>query len=164
MLGRISGDVMTKISSKYLPLTKIGFPLLWFGFLAFFIAEAVMNGTYQHDPMVLVIPCVMAIFGSFLMKKLVWDLVDEVYDCGDFLLVKKSDEEDRIPLSNIMNVNASTNTNPPRVTLRLVKTGKFGQEVAFSPAAPFTLNPFSKNRIVEDLIVRVDSARSKRAI
>jgi hypothetical protein len=106
----------------------------------------------------------MAVFGHFLMKKLVWDLVDEVYDCGDFLLVKNRDDEERIALSNIMNVNASTYINPPRITLRLVNPSKFGSEVAFSPITGFKLNPFAKNAVAEDLIVRVYQARSKRAV
>jgi len=84
--------------------------------------------------------------------------------CGDFLLVKNRGEEDRVTLSNVMNVSASTNMNPPQITLRLVKPGKFGTEIAFSPTAGFALNPFAKNQVAEDLIVRVDRARSKRAV
>jgi hypothetical protein len=157
---------MTKISSKYTRFYKKGFPLLWFGFLAVFIATSLTAEDFEKDPdpMFFIIPVVMAVFGFFLMKKLVWDLVDEVYDGGEFLLVKNRGAEDRVPLSNVMNVNASTMTNPPRVTLRLVKPGKFGNEVAFSPAAPFTLNPFAKNEVAEGLIVRVDQARTKRAV
>lgn len=36
--------------------------------------------------MFLVMSCFMAVFGLFLMRKLVWDLIDEVHDCGDSLL------------------------------------------------------------------------------
>jgi hypothetical protein len=114
----------------------------------------------QHEH---VVPLFMAAFGFFLMKKLVWDLVDEVYDCGDFLLIRNRGEEDKVSLSNVMNVNASTHMNPPRITLRLVSPGKFGTEIPFSPLTGFTLNPFAKNKVAEDLIVRVDQARSKRA-
>jgi hypothetical protein len=32
-------------------------------------------------------PIAMSIFGFVLMRKLVWDLVDEVCDYGDYLLV-----------------------------------------------------------------------------
>jgi hypothetical protein len=94
-----------------------------------------------------------------VMRKLVWDLVDEVYDCGDFLLVRNAGKEDRVALSNIMNLSAATMTNPPRVTLRLSTAGKFGNEIVFSPIKPISLNPFARNRIFEDLIVRVDQAR-----
>jgi|SRR5712664_220925 len=153
---------MTKISSKYMFWNKKLFPILWFGFLLVIVSIGLMSGVAGKDPMFLLVPCVMAIFGFFVMKKLVWDLADEVYDGGDFLLVKNRGEEERVALSNIMNVSASTNTNPPRITLRLVKPGKFGAEVAFSPASNFSFNPFAKNKVAEDLIVRVDAARAKR--
>jgi len=155
---------MKQISSKSLFFTKKIFPLLWFGFLIFFVIQAIKSGAYEKDPMFLIVPCIMAVFGFLLMKKIVWDLVDEVYDCGDSLIVKGHGVEERIPLVNIMNVSASTNMNPPRITLRLVKPGRLGAEISFSPAAPFTLNPFAKNPISEDLIVRVDKARMKRAL
>jgi hypothetical protein len=155
---------MTKISSKYTFFYKKGFPLLWFGFLAVFVAISLTAEDLEKDLMFLIVPGVMAVFGFFLMKKLVWDLVDEVYDGGEFLVVKNQGKEDRVLLSNVMNVNASTMTNPPRVTLRLVNPGKFGNEIAFSPAASFTLNPFAKNQVAEGLIVRVDQARTKRAV
>jgi len=53
--------------------------------------------------------------------------------------------EEDIPLSN-----------------RLVTPGKFGTELSFSPIRRFWLNPFAKNPFGEDLIVRVDRARSRR--
>lgn len=111
--------------------------------------------------MFIIMPCLMGVFGFFLMKKLVGDLVDEVYDAGDFLLIKNRGEEERVPLSNIINVSASAFVNPPRVSLRLRHSGKFGAEVTFSPAVGLRLLPFTKIPIVEDLIVRVDRARSK---
>ena len=138
------------------------FPLLWFGFLAFFIFVAMKDRIYEKAPMALAVPCLMAIFGYFLMKKLVWDLADEVYDGGEFLLVRNGDREERVSLSNIMNVSASTNMNPQRITLRLVQPGQLGTEVTFSPVTSFTINPFAKNRIAEDLISRVDKARARR--
>jgi hypothetical protein len=114
--------------------------------------------------MLLVVPILMAVFGFFIMKHLVWDMADEVYDCGDSLLIRIRGKEDVILLSNIMNVSASTYMNPPRVTLRLVTPSRFGREVVFSPIVGFRLNPFAKNHVIEDRIVRVDQARSKRAV
>ena len=111
--------------------------------------------------MFLIVPVVMAVFGFFMMKQLVWDLVDEVYDHSDYLLIKNRGESERIPLTNVMNVSATTFSNPPRITLRLVKKGKFGNEIAFQPAG-FSFNPFAKSPIAEDLMVRVDEARSRR--
>src|SRR6185436_11382696 len=105
--------------------------------------------------MFLVIPVVMSGIGLFVMRKLVWDLADEVFDGGDALLVRNRGEEELIPLANIMNVSVSTYINPPRIALRLVTPGKFGSEIAFSPVTGFRLNPFARNPVAEDLIVRV---------
>jgi hypothetical protein len=113
----------------------------------------------RTHPAFILPPLLAGVLGVVLMKKLVWDLVDEVYDCGDFLLVRNNGKEDRVPLANIMNINASTMTNPPRVTLRLSIGGKFGNEIVFSPIKPVSLNLFARNEIVEDLMVRVDAAR-----
>lgn len=152
---------MNKISSDWTFFYKKVFPVFWFGFLALFVAIGL--GQASKDPMVLIVPLVMALFGFFLMKALVWGLVDEVVDGGTVLLVRKGDEEDSVPLANIMNVSATMNSRPPRVTLRLIRPGKFGSEVSFMPVTPFTLNPFAKNQVVEDLILRVHQARSKHA-
>ncbi|MCL2020528.1 MAG: hypothetical protein FWG81_00090 [Betaproteobacteria bacterium] len=154
---------MKKISSSLFFYKKI-LPLFWFGSLAYFVIAGFMYGAFEEEPVALVVPCfIMAAFGFFLMKRVVWDLVDEVYDCGDSLLVKNRGIEERVALANIMNVSSSTNVNPSRITLRLVKPGKLGSEISFSPAAPFTINPFAKIPVAEDLIVRVDKARGQRA-
>ncbi len=141
---------------------KRGFPVLWFGFLAFAVATGILTGAYLKAPMIIVMPLIMMAFGFFLFKKLLWDLADEVYDGADFLLIKKSGEEDRVYLSNIMNVSSSIAMNPARITLRLRVPGKFGDEIAFSPMSPIRLNPFARNAVAEDLMVRVDKARGER--
>ena len=110
------------------------------------------------------VPLIMGVFGFFLFRKLIWDLADDVYDCGDYLLVRKGGEEESVALSNIFNVSASLMLNPPRITLRLSEPGKFGKEIAFSPIKRFTLNPFAKDEVSEDLMLRVDRARARRAV
>jgi len=160
---QIAPQEMKKISSRWTFFNKWVFPVSLFGFLAAFVALSLSLGAPEKDPMFLIGPAAMAIFGFVLMRKLVWDLADEVYDCGDELLIKNRGKEDRIKLSNVINVNVSSLTNPPRITLRLDKPGRLGPEISFSPPRAFSLNPFAKNPIGEDLIVRVDRARVKRA-
>lgn len=156
---------MKKISSGFTFFHKKIFPLFWFGFIAVFVANVWTLGKgLPKDPMFIAVPIIMLLIGFVILKKLVWDLMDEVYDGGDYLLVKNRGEEERIPLSNIMNVSASTFTNPPRVTLRLVRPGKFGEELTFSPVKKFSLSPFAKHPMIDDLIRRVDQARVMRAI
>jgi hypothetical protein len=150
---------MTKISSGSTAFRKKVLPFLWFGIIGISVVVSLWAGVYRGHALLVLPPLLAAVLGVVLMKKLVWDLVDEVYDCGDFLLVRNGGVEDRVALSNIMNINASTMTNPPRVTLRLSVRGKFGNEIVFSPLKPITLNLFARNQVVDDLIVRVDAAR-----
>ena len=70
---------MTRISSSFTVFHKKVFPAIWFGFLALFLVTATLNGPAEKNLILLVFPVLMAVFGYFLMKKLVWDLVDEVY-------------------------------------------------------------------------------------
>jgi hypothetical protein len=157
---------MTRISSGSTFFMKRVFPIMWFGFLLFFVGAglkfAIGLGAAPGGLALLVVPLMMAVIGYAVMTRLIWTLVDEVYDHGDYLVVKNGGDEMRIDLADIMNVNAVTNMNPPRITLRLVHPTRFGTEVSFSPIRRFTLNPFAKNEIAESLIVRVHQARSQR--
>lgn len=154
---------MKLISSKGTYFSKKVIPVLWFSGLLIVAGGAILDGTAVEDPTFLLAPIFMIVVGAFLMYFLIWDLADEVLDGGDYLVFKRGSQEERIALTNVMNVNVSNNSNPPRITLRLVTPGEFGTSVAFLPARPFSLNPFAKNPIGEELIVRVDKARSKRA-
>jgi hypothetical protein len=157
---------MTKLSSDMTFFTKKVFPALWFGFLAVSVAVTFVSGAASKaGPVFLVVPGFMMVVGFAVMKRLVWDLVDEVYDGGDYLIIKNNGREFRLPLADVMNVSGSLYTNPPRITLRLTNAsgaGPLGSEVTFSPKRPFSLNPFAKNPIFEDLVVRADRARAGR--
>ncbi|HEY0940837.1 MAG TPA: hypothetical protein VGE08_12120 [Steroidobacter sp.] len=151
---------MKKISSGATVFYKRLFPLLWFGFAGFVSVMALRDGLVQKGQwMFLVMPILVGLIGFVIMRQVLWDLVDEVHDGGDYLLIRKGDEQERVPLKNIMNVSATTHINPPRVTLRLVTPGKFGTEVTFTPARKTSFSFSTKNPIVDDLIVRVDRAR-----
>ena len=63
--------------------------------------------------MVILVPICMAVFGYFIMKRLVLDLIDEVYDEGTTLLFRNRGKEVRVSLKDIKNVSYSIMTNPP---------------------------------------------------
>jgi hypothetical protein len=159
---------MTKISAGSMFALKRVFPILWFGFLVLLVGGlmiwAIARGPQASDLFFLVTPAIMAVIGYMVMRRFIWDLVDEVYDHGDYLVIRNRGDEARVNLTDVMNVNVSTNLNPPRITLRLVQPSKFGTEIAFSPIRPFIASPFAKNEVAESLIVRVDRARSKRSL
>ena len=101
----------------------------------------------------------MIAVGFFVMKKLVFDLVDEVWDDGGSLLIENRGEEERVALSDIKNVSYSPLINPPRVTLSLRRPTVFGDEITFN--APMRFMPFSASPIIKELIDRIDLARRK---
>jgi hypothetical protein len=134
------------------------FPVLWFGFLAFFVVMAFLTGISGPDRIpFLLMPVLMAVFGFFLMKVLIFDLVDEVWDAGDYLLIRNKGEEARVRLDEIVNVSYSGFSSPKRATLRIRKAGRFGNEVTFVPVSKGW--PFARNQMIDELIDRIDAAR-----
>ena len=154
---------MRRVSSKATFYNKRIFPAIWFGFLILFVGTSVFSGAQRHSlPSIpfLLFPVAMIAFGFFIMKKLLFDLVDEVWDEGDALLVKNGGQEERIALGDIKNVSYSPYMNPPRVTLSLRRSTVFGEQITFS--APMRFIPFATSPIINDLINRIDAAREKQ--
>ena len=153
---------MRRISSKMTFFYKRIFPIIWFGLLLLFIAMPFFVGPWSDGTSLIpfpVIPAVMIVFGYFIMKKVVFDLVDEVFDAGDALLVRNGNQQEHISLSDIMNVNYSPWVSPPRVTLSLRRPSILGNKVTF--CAPVRFVPFATSPVIDDLIERIDAARSK---
>ncbi len=151
---------MKRISSRMTFFQKRVFPVFWFGFLLIFVvAGARAASKTSAGPTMLIVPAFMGLFGYFLFRKLIFDLADEVLDDGDSLVVRFGNQEDRIPLSEIINVSCSIMTNPQRATLTLRNPGHFGRQIAFAP--PQRLFPFMNNPVIDDLIERIDTARRK---
>ena len=111
---------MRQISSSGTVFYKRVFPAIWFGFIGLFFFGGLVGALKDGSGFVfLLLPLGMAAFGFIIMKIFVWDLVDEVWDDGDSLVVKNKGREARIDLRNIININHTTFTNPPSVSLTL---------------------------------------------
>jgi hypothetical protein len=150
---------MKKLTSKTTFLYKKLFPFIWFGFILIFLSIVLLANLKGNGPgiMFFVIPIGMIVFGYFLMKNLVWDLIDEVYDEGTDLLFRNRGKEFRVKLKDIKNVSYTTMMNPPKVTLSIRYPTDFGDELSFLPPASWI--PFKKNKDIELLIDRIDKAR-----
>jgi hypothetical protein len=149
---------MQRISSRMTFYYKRVFPFVMLGFVVLFIGVPVATGAVPPLPIIL-FPIAFLVFGYFIMKKLIFDLVDEAWDDGDALIIRNKGQEDRIPLSAIMNVNYASMMNPPRVTLTLRTPSMFGDTVTF--AAPIRFVPFATSPVIDELIRRVDDARRR---
>jgi len=159
---------MQRLSSTGTVFYKRAFPVFWFGLLTVFLAIVWLQpgGPGKAPPRVmLVIPLFMMGFGYVLMRRLVFDLVDEVWLDGDQVVVVQRGERIRIPLLQVMNVNATTMVNPPRVTLMLRQANaRLGDAVSFVPAGPRGfLSGFKPNPVAVDLIRRIDALRQRSA-
>jgi hypothetical protein len=150
---------MKELTSKSTFFFKRVFPIIWFGFLGVFIVIPSLASGKGNGPAVMffIMPIIMAIFGYFIMKKLVFDLVDKVYDEGPTLLFRNKGKEVRVNLKDIRNVSYSTMVSPHRVTLSIRYKTELGDELSFSP--PMSFIPFKKNPDIEELIDRIDRAR-----
>ncbi len=150
---------MKRISNPFTRALKI-VPFLVCGFCAFILFLLLKSGGLQKAPMFVLFPGVVAMGAYYAWKSSIRDLMDEVYDCGDYLLVKKGGQEETVLLSNINYVNFSNTRDgaQPRIRLSLDAPGKFGAEVLFVPRqnllAPRT------NRVADDLVARVNEARA----
>jgi hypothetical protein len=153
---------MRRISSSMTFFYKRVFPIIFLGFalllVAFGLGAGVTSWHFPQSPFFMV-PIVMLAVFFVVMKKLVFDLVDEVLDAGDALIVRNRGQEERIAFSDVMNVNYSPFMSPPRVVLSLRRPSIFGSQVAF--CAPICFVPFATSPIVDELIQRIDAARRR---
>jgi hypothetical protein len=160
---------MHRISSQMTFFYKRVTPIIWFGFIALSLATPLVRFLFRLPASIeplpfLLAPAFMAIVGYFIMRKLLFDLVDELLDGGDALIIRNRGVEERLPLAYIITVNYAPLTSPPRVTLSLRYSGPFGDKVAF--CAPVRFSPlaiFSPNPASEDLINRIDAAGRRSA-
>ena len=154
---------MRRISSKGTFFKKWVFPTVWFGILIVIVGTSIFTSA-QHNSAppfpFFIVPAIMAVGGFFIMKKMLFDLVDEVWEDGDSLIVKNRGQEQRIALSDIKNVSYSPYMNPPRVTLSLRRPTVFGEQITF--AAPVRYIPFATSPLINDLIDRIDAARQQQ--
>ena len=153
-----------RISSRNTFFHKRVLPYLLFGVIALGVAAPLLltRGAPNSPPWpVFAAPLAVAIVIYVVLRKLVFDLADEVWDEGDALRVRFGHDEERIPLAEIINVSYAGITNPPRITLTLRSPGRFGREVTFSPQQSFLSPLFRPNPLVNDLIDRVDAARRR---
>jgi hypothetical protein len=142
---------MKIISSGAIRVSAIVSGILGLTVLAILMIVLIASGRAARQPLLMGPPIFLAVFGWLVMRKTVWNVVDEVLDGGDFLLVKKGNIEERIALSNISKVKGAAFWRPQKVTLSLSNPCKLGSEVSFNPSKQFWLMQGMESPIVEEL-------------
>jgi hypothetical protein len=153
---------MRQISSQMTWWHKKGSPAFFFGIIAVVTVEfipEVIRGRVSGE--VLFIPAIMTIFGYLMMRWLVFPLMDEVWIDGDDLIVRNWGEEERFPITNIIDVEGSYMVNPEHIGIILEPPSRFGKWIRF--AAPIRLFRFSTHPIARELAERSGCFDRKRA-
>ena len=156
---------MRVISSRWTCFYKRIIPLIGWGFPVLAILRWLLgrHSPSFADPVFLLIPVGTAVLTHVFLHALTRDLADEVVESGDSLIVRKAGEEARIALADVVNVDASTLFNPPRITLSLRTPCRFGAKVVFSPPPnPRLFAPFAPTPTAQARIERVHRARMAR--
>lgn len=152
-------EAAPKISSDATPGRKLIYPAVYFAsFVPFSIGY--FRGLHGVSPWPgLLLLLGMAALGAYAMKTFLWDLADEVYDEGDALRVRRRGVEERVAMANVQDVTYA-NMRPARMTLHLVRAGRFGSRISFTPATSRGRNPFAKHPMMESLAMRAWRARN----
>ena len=111
-----------------------------------------------------IIPVALAILLFGIYRKLIADLMDEVFDAGDYLIIRNKGAEERIDLANIINVNHSVAMNPARITLTLRTPCRFGEKVSFCPEVKWTdIKALGFNiALADDFVRRIEALRARQ--
>jgi len=143
------------ISSRLTPIYKQYSPPLWIGgVLLLVLGRAIAAESGFEALMVLTGGGMLLGIGWLSMKFFFLDLVDEVYDNGDWLMIRDGLTERRIPLDQIESVHYNWFMNPPRVTLR-VRSENGATLDSIPVMSPFVLVPMITHPRVKDLMDRV---------
>ena len=85
------------------------------------------------NQMVFMVPALMMAVGWVFFKSFLWDVVDEVHDTGEALRVRFRGEEETIAFADVLDVSLTRFTSPQRISLRLARPGRFGEQIVFIP-------------------------------
>jgi len=141
---------MQKLSSDGATFYKRVLPAM-FGFLVLFVAVVVSDGPPRGVAVILGIVAIPFV----LILIPIWTLMDEVYDCGDFLLVRNGCRETQISLHDIAKASSPAWTKRPRIWLTLARPCTFGRRISFIPVG----RPISTDSMTSELTARAEAAR-----
>ncbi len=141
----------------WLSLLPLCLALAVFGFVA---VHPPGQGRHPVPPIALLLPFFAMLLIAWFMHRFFSGLAREVWDDGDSLKIVFAHHELRLPLRDISNLSYNGLSNPPRATLSLRHDTVCGREISFLVQRPWSLDPFRRNPIIDDLIQHIDQQRS----
>jgi len=150
-----------KISSSATFYLKRVAPFLSLAGLLVFVGVMLAQGKLEEMWWVLLGFVVLTVATGFVIYRRILCLADEVFDHGDYFVVRRGSVQEKVRLSDVVHVAFKRTQNARRVVLKLARPGPFGDEVVFVPPMSFRWNPFATDPLEEDLVRRVDAERRK---
>jgi hypothetical protein len=150
-------SAMSQLSAGHMYLAKWLLPILMF----FGVAVWTIATNVPHTEMDFISHgfalCILGFFFIYFLKLDIWDLADQVFDGGDFLLVRRGKKQERLLLTDIVSVDVTRQLNVTKIMLRLRTPSLFGEKLAFYPKVSHRLG--GKNDIADDLTARIGRMR-----
>jgi hypothetical protein len=144
---------MRRISSRLTWWSKKFFPAFWFGLIGVVGTMMAVKAADGRVPgKVLLILLALAVFGYVMLRWLVFPLMDEVWIDGDDLVVRNHGQDDRFPITNIIDVEGSYVMRPEHVGIILQSPSRFGKGIRF--AAPYRVFMFGTHPVAQELADR----------
>ena len=151
---------MQQISSRATCFVKRILPVIWLGggTIAAIVAGVILKNEPDFEPGALVLMMLVQLILSYCyIKVFIFSLADEVWDCGDSLLIRYQDDETRISISDIRHVEYTTFWQPPRISIVTPEPSTSKRRIAFMPPSRLVFGRVL-HPIAEDLLKRVKEA------
>src|SRR5688572_9235954 len=150
MHRQVRGDLENGvvISARGMAWQKRLFPLV--SLLAVVVAAVVLSRTWPDHTILVAAVLLAIIVGDLLIGLRLMRQVDEVIDAADYLIVRKSDQEVRIPLRDVSRVSPTF----WGVTLQVPDSVPFGPAITFSPQPAL-----GRGAVVMSLRSRIQAAK-----
>lgn len=150
---------MNQLSAKASSSYKRLFAIIFYSVAALLYVWFVSAMFYdqEFDLLILCTPLILAVIGYFMMKDAMIGLVDEVLDCGEYLLIKHEGKETEVKLSDIVQFDYAYATTPPMISMTYHKYQKNGKTIRFSPALQGDLS--RPDPEIQRLIQRIEASK-----
>ena len=151
-----SGERRRISSSISLVINRV-VPVVWVGICLTLFVSLIFSAEKQNTGWVmLIVLFVLGMLGQFVITR----LTEEVFLVDDWLILVQAGKEERVSLKRIDSVEV-VNGEGVSVVLHLSSVSKFGQRIEFVPATGFLFNPFKEVPVVDELRVRIASAKAR---
>ena len=143
-------------SNASLVINKAG-QLLWVAIcLTLFVSFIFSTEKLETGWGILIVLFIVGMLGQFAVNR----FTDEVFLVDDWLILVHAGKEELVSLTRIDSVEVVDNDGVS-VVLHLSSVTRFGQRIQFVPANGFVFNPFKEIPVVDELRVRIASAKAR---